>query len=295
MCCCAFSPDGPSEQLAFVSNQGIHYTDGYNFTTLTDGVNWTNIGEAGWDWDFGNNWGSGETFTPIVLINDKENALLRFYFRNDALGSETYMCLPLSYGAGHWVNGRAKVGGLLHMRNYVASGTGASATAIFSPLKSAWALDRDDKTVNFYFGYGVQTNSTATGVGFATGAGAGKVYREEGTVIPSQDSTVKFTTRRMYLGGLSNEWKLNEVYGYAGSYSGSPVVTYTAKNSKTNDTGETTFGSKTITLRGQQVHRVTFNQMCEGLRLACQATASAFRLESLVLDGERFGKEDSGL
>jgi hypothetical protein len=288
MCACTFSPDGPSEYLAFVSNQGIHYTDGYSFTTLTDGVNWRTISGAGWDWDFGNNWGSGETYTPICLINDKENQLLRFYFRNDALGEESYMCLPLSYGSGHWANGQGKIGGLLHMRNYHA------ATSAFAPLNSAWPVERSDKTMNFYFGYGAQSNSATTGAGFATGAGGGKIYREDGTNIPSKDATMQFTTRRMYLAGLSKEWKLNEVYGYAGSYSGSPVVTYTAKNTKTNSTGEVTLGAKSITLAGQQLHKVNFKQMNEGLRLVCQVSASAYRQESLVLDGENFGVEDSG-
>jgi hypothetical protein len=148
--------------------------------------------------------------------------------------------------------------------------------------------------MNFYFGYGAQSNSATTGAGFATGAGGGKIYREDGTNIPSKDATMQFTTRRMYLAGLSKEWKLNEVYGYAGSYSGSPVVTYTAKNTKTNSTGEVTLGAKSITLAGQQLHKVNFKQMNEGLRLVCQVSASAYRQESLVLDGENFGVEDSG-
>jgi hypothetical protein len=281
MCACTFMPDGATELLAFVSNQGVHYTDGYNFTTLTDGVDWRTDCLSTT---------SGVTATPIALINDKENCILRFYYRNDALGNESYMCLPLCYGAGHWTNGQAKVGGMLHMRNMVASG----ATAVYSPLKSAWQLDRSNGAVDFLFGYGVQTNSSATGVGYATGAGAGKVYRETGTTIPALDSSMQYTTRRMYLSGLSKEWRLNEVYGYAGSYSGGPVVTYTAKNTKTNGTGETTVGSKSITLTGQQLHKVNFQQICEGLRLTESVVASSYRQESIVLDGENFGIEDSG-
>jgi hypothetical protein len=279
MCACTFTPDGASEQLAFVSNQGIHYTDGYNFTTLTDGVDWRTDCLS-----------TTSTSAPIALINDKENQILRFYYRNDSKGAESYMCLPLSYGSGHWVNGQAKVGGMLHMRNAAASG----ATAVYSPLKSAWTLDRSTGKVDFLFGYGVQTNSSATGVGYATGAGAGKVYRETGTTIPSDTSTMQFTTRRMYLAGLSKEWRLNEVYGYAGSYTGGPVVTYTAKNTKTNGTGEATVGAKSITLTGQQLHKVNFQQMCEGLTLVGSVVASSYRQENIVLDGENFGIEDSG-
>ena len=282
MCACTFMPDGASELLAFVSNQGIHYTDGYNFTTLTDGVDWRTDCLS-----------TSSTSTPIALINDKENCILRFYYQNDALGNESYMCLPLCYGAGHWVNGQAKVGGMMHMRGYYASGAGG-ATATYAPLKSAWTLDRSNGAVDFLFGYGVQSNASATASQFATGAGGGQVYRETGTTIPSLDSVMQYTTRRMYLAGLSKEWRLNEVYGYAGSYTGGPVVTYTAKNTKTNSTGEATVGAKSITLTGQQLHRVNFQQMCEGLRLNGSVVASSYRQENLVLDGENFGLEDSG-
>jgi sugar lactone lactonase YvrE len=581
MCACTFSPDGPTEYLAFVSNQGVHYTDGYNLTTLTDGVDWrTDV------------LSTSSTSTPIALINDKENCILRFYYRNDALGDESYMCLPLCYGAGHWANGQAKVGGMLHVRNYgqnsylsqwgkascasgtatgefksnygvcvndnndvyvadtsnnriqmftkdgafvtswgpssgvvhghangqlylpyaiaasadgtvfvadtyneriqqfsvsgtyvtswgkaasatgtgpgefctavgiaadragfvyvadqynhrvqkfssngtyvsalgtvgvsgtaagvfyrpygvcvdltgnifvsdlgnnriqkftsamayatswgpssgVASGSGLGqfqlpigisvdvtgnvyvadnsncriqkfnndgvylaswgasgsgngefdrpahcalgvsgefyvadrylnriqkfdvSTTAFAPLKSVWQLDRENGSVDFMFGYGIQSNSATGWVSgsSATAMGAGKVYREGGTTIPSLDSTLQYTTRRMYLAGLSKEWRLNEVYGYTGSYTGGPVVTYTAKNTKTNGTGEATVGAKSITLAGQQLHKVNFQQMNEGLRLVGQVTASAYRQEMLVLDGENFGLEDSG-
>ena len=269
MCCCTFSPDGPTEQLAFVSDQGVHYTDGYNFTTLTDGVDWR-----------GQILSTSATSSAIALINDKENQILRFYFRNgdESAAEETYLCLPLCYGAGHWVNGQAKVAGILHMRNYHAATNG------YASLKSVWNVPRDNGSVDFLFGYG----------GASASAGAGKVYRETGTTIPSYDGRMQFTTRRMYLAGLSKEWRLNEVYGYCGSYSAGTVVTYTAANSKTNDGGETTLGTKSITLTGQALHKVQFQQMCEGLRLLCIVTGTDYRQENLVLDGESFGLEDSG-
>jgi hypothetical protein len=135
------------------------------------------------------------------------------------------------------------------------------------------------------FGYG----------GSSTAAGAGKVYRENGTSIRSQDYYVQFTTRRMYLAGLSKEWKLNEVYGYAGSYNGTPITTYVAKNVKQGCASEATVGSKDVTLAGGPLHKVQFNQMCEGLRLNVKNWgATDYRQEMLVLDGENFGLEDSG-
>jgi hypothetical protein len=228
--------------------------------------------------------GAGVVSTPIALVNDKERSLLLFFYRNDNEDPESYLCLPLAYGEGHWINGRPKVGGLVHMRNW------ASASNAYASLKSAYPVPRNSGAVDLFLGYGGLTAASFS----ATAAGAGTVYRETGTTIPAHDSTMQYATRRMYLAGFSNEWKMGEVYGYAGSYSGSPVVTYTAKNTKTNDSGETTFGSKSITLAGQPLHRVMFNQEAEGLRLFFQATASAFRQESLVIDGERFGLEDSG-
>ena len=282
MCCCTFTPDGPSELLAFVSDQGIHYTDGYNFTTLTDGIDWrTDV------------LSTTSTSTAIALINDKEHQILRFYYRNDGLTPETYMCLPICYGAGHWVNGQGKVGGMIHMRNYSA------ALTANAPLKSAWQVPRSSGAVDFLFGYGVQDdNATATGVG------GGQVWRETGSEIPAHSGNMTFTTRRMYLAGMSHEWKLNEVYGYVGACVSSvgttyPTVIYTALNTKTNDTGESTKSSKQITLGGQKLHRVVFNEMCEGLRMRCalgnDVYSTTYRQEKLILDGEGFGVEDSGL
>jgi hypothetical protein len=123
MCACTFSPGGDSDLMAFVSNQGIHCTDGYSLTTLTDGIDWR-----------GTIMTSGST--AIALVNDKENCILKFYFRNtNTYQLETDMCLPLCYGGGHWANGRAKIGGLIHVRNY-SGGT-------FAELKSVCQLDHD--------------------------------------------------------------------------------------------------------------------------------------------------------
>jgi hypothetical protein len=262
MCACVFSPGGDSELLAFVSNQGVHCTDGYSLTTLTDGLDWR-----------GGIMPTGAT--AIALVNDKENCILKFYFRNPALTPETDMCLPLCYGGGHWVSGRAKVGGLIHVRNVSGANT--------AELKSVCQFDHSG-TSRIAMGYG----------GNNAAAGAGSVFLELGTTIPAADSTVKFSTRRMYLAGMTNEFALNEVYGYSGSYDGSPVVSYTAKNVKTNATAETTSSAKSLTLAGQSLHKVVFRQMCEGLTLNATITASAYRQESLILDGENWGLEDSG-
>ena len=109
-----------------------------------------------------------------------------------------------------------------------------------------------------------------------------------------QDSR-QFTTRRIYAAGLSAEWMLDDLYGYCGTYTGSPILTYTFKGVKTNDAAESTRGTKAITLQGGALHHVTPRIAVEGLRInAVISGASAFQQELLVLGGPSFGIEDSG-
>lgn len=267
MCACTFTIDGMGEQLALISYKGLHSTDGFNFITRSNNQNWRNIISL------------TSTSTPIALLNDPENQELLFFYRNDSLGNETYMCLHASYARGDIdAQGNFKFSGPVHMRNYDAgSGTYAS-------VESAWSVPRLNGSTGIFIGYG----------GTATAAGGGKVYFETGTTIPSNDSTFQYTTRRMYEAGLSGEWMLDDLYGYCGSYTGSPTLTYTFKGTKTNDAGETSRGSKTITLSGSPFHKVTPKVQVEGLRITLQGTASAFAQEMLVLGRAEYGLEDSG-
>src|SRR4029077_5340379 len=116
MCATVFSPGGAQDYLAFVSHHGVHSTDGFSFETYTDGLDWDRILRPG-------------SSTPIALINDRQRCLLLFYFQNTAdYGPETFLCLAMSYGEGHWQNGRPKICGLTHMRNH--------AGGIFASLQS---------------------------------------------------------------------------------------------------------------------------------------------------------------
>lgn len=268
MCACTFTIDGQTEQLAFVSHKGIHTTDGYNFITRTKNQTWRNFISL------------TSTSTPIALLNDPENRTLRFFYRNDSLGNETFMCLHLSYDAADIdADGSFKASGPVHSRNYDAAGGG------YASVESAWAVPRSGGNTGIYIGYG----------GTSAAAGAGKVYFETGTAIPSNDDTAQYTTRRMFEGGLSGEWMLDDLYGYCGSYSGTPLLTYTFKGTKTNDTGETTRGTKTITLAGQKLHHVTPKVQAEGLRINMIASgAGTFMQEMLVMGSTTFGREDSG-
>jgi hypothetical protein len=268
MCACTFTIDGQTEQLAFVSYKGIHTTDGYNFITRTKNQTWRNFISL------------TSTSTPIALLNDPENRTLRFFYRNDSLGNETFMCLHLSYDAADIDSeGSFKVSGPVHSRNYSAAGGG------YASVESAWAVPRSNGNTGIYIGYG----------GTSAAAGGGKVYFETGTAIPSNDDTAQWTSRRMYEAGLSGEWMLDDLYGYCGSYSGSPLLTYTFKGTKTNDTGETTRGAKTITLAGQPLHHVIPKVQCEGLRINMVASgAGTLMQEMIVLGSTTYGREDSG-
>jgi hypothetical protein len=267
MCVCKFSMDNSPELGAFVSNQGIHATDGFSFLTFTDKIDWRNTVMA------------TANASAIALVNDRERRQLLFFFRNDAYAPESYLCLPLCYHSQHLVNGKPKIGGLIHMRNYhIASTTNAD-------LKSAWVSPRSAGDASLYLGYG----------GAATVAGAGKVYIETGTDIPAQDPRMKFTTRRMYLAERGNEWEFGELYGYTTGYGATtPGIAYTLLTTKTNDAGETTGPTKNITLAGQSLHKVTFRQMCEGAKISMVATASAWSYGDITIDGTNFGLEDSG-
>lgn len=265
MCVAAFSPGGGADLAAFVSYHGVHATDGEQLATYTDGLNWDAIFPPG--------------STPISLINDRRRCLLLFYFQNTAnYGAETFLCLPLAYGEGHWVGGRPKVCGLLHMRNDIGGVKGS--------LESAWAVQRDDGAVSVYLGYG----------GASTAGGAGKVWIESSAAtIPALDPRPQFTTREIFSADFGGEWKLGDVHAYAHDYAASATATYTVKTRKTNDTGLVTRTSKTVNWGGQKLARVgAFETMCESAAFTFVASASAFAAEFLLIDGLDYGLEDSG-
>lgn len=286
MCAATFSVDGGPERLAFVSQKGIHVTDGYHFSTQTQNQDWRDILDT-----------AGSTSTPIALINDPENQELLFYYRNDALTPETYMCLHLNYslthaGTLHSDTGPSrtfeealKISGPVHMRNYNAS------DASYAGVKSAWAVPRLNGDTSIFLGYGTGT----------TGAGAGMVYRESGANIPANDPVLRYRTRRMYLAGEAKEFRVNEVYGYIGTYTsavGALGIDMAVQNVKTNDdTGEVTRLAHTQAYGGRKLGKWQFRELCEGLTLSAAVTGNPqndVSWEYLILDGEDFGVEDSG-
>jgi hypothetical protein len=265
MCACVFSIDGTTEILAGVSNQGIFGTDGYSLTFYTGNLDWRKIIPL-----------TGGL--PIALVNDPENLRLIFYYRNDSpeTESETYLALHLNYDPDHLIDGKPKVSGPVHMRNFISNVNG--------DLKSAWVAPRSNGDRSVFLGYGS-----------ATAAGGGQVWIDSGTVIPAKDATMGYSTRRMYLADFGASWRLNRLWGHVGSANGTPTISYQSFLNKTNDNGPVSGSSKTITLTGQKLHRVDFPNFTEGLTISASITASAFAQEFLLLDGDDFGEESRGV
>ena len=269
MCACTLTIDGESELLAFVSHKGIHTTDGFNFITRSRNQTWRNFIPS-----------IGNSSYPIALLNDPENRVLRFYYRNDndpVYPSDSFLCLHISYDREDiGPDGSFKFSGPVHMRN--SDGVGN-----YGSLESVAAVPHTTGTTLFYLGYG----------GTDSGVGGGKVYRDgQSSTIPSDYANSTFTTRRMYMAGLSGEWELDDMYAYCGSTAGYPLATYTFQNLKTNST-EISGPSKTFS-GTSNFHRVSPRMMCEGLRIVVEATGTNYSYEYLVLGSKNFGLEDSG-
>lgn len=259
MCGAIYTKEGGRQELAFVSDQGIMTTDGFKVDTLTRDLDWRLVVATA-------------NSTPIALINDPENWTLWFYYRNDGLGTDSYRKLPLSYHPRHLKEEGPKIGGPVFVRN--------KSGANFASVESAWAVSRSNGDTSIYTGYG---GSSA--------AGGGDIYLDQGTTNPANDPAFGFTTRRMYLNGLGNEWKLTGIMPYFSSQAGSQTHSWTAKTVETNDTaGEVSRESLSATLAGQITYDLTFNQIGEGTRLTMAVTSghNTLGMESILIEGEGF-------
>jgi len=277
MCCTTITIDGEAELLAFISNKGLHTTDGFNFITRSKNQDWRLYQSL------------TATSTPIALLNDPENRELLFYFRCDAqaYGNETYQCLHASYAREDIDrDGNFKFSGPVNHRNFTSGN--------FASLESACAVARTDGSTAIYTGYGGLNAS-------ATAAGAGSVYFETGFNIPSQVQTMRYRTRRIYAAGITAEWSLDDLYGYCGNptdgSTNDATLSYVFVGTKTNDTGLVNLGStKNIALQGQRLHKVSPKLMTEGLEVSANITMTAhdFQQEFLVIGSRNLGPEQAG-
>lgn len=271
MCGCVYTEPNGQQKLAGVHDSGIFSTDGFNIEDLTEDLKWSTIIATA-------------NSQAIALINDPENSKLLFYFRNDSLGTESYRRLGICYGKDHRkANGKVKIDGPTFVRN--------KSGANFASLESAWSLRRSTGRTGIYQGYGS-----------ATAAGGGSVYFDTSTAIPANDPAFGFTTRRMYLAGMSNEWRANEIHYYLSNQSGTQTLSVSALTTKTMDTaGEVSAGAKTSTIGGQLMGRVSMTQGGfgiggEGIRFQFAITTGHddLAMETLIVDGEDFDSEESG-
>lgn len=269
MCVAIYSPDGATQKAAFVSHKGIFATDGYRLEELTAGLDWRGVIST------------TSTSSPICLINDPEQQELVFYYRNDGLGNnETYMALHLSYAADHIEGERLKVSGPVVMRNYDSGGGGTYAS-----LESAWAVPRSSGTTSVYLGYG----------GSSTAAGAGRVYRENGSALPIETPTLRYATREMYLAGFGKEWRSNDLRLYVGGNQAAVTASAQAKTRKANDdTGLVAGATNSLTFNGRRLGHMPLRQMGEAIQLTVTASGADQAHHFMLIDGSDFGLSDPG-
>ena len=268
MCATTITIEGQSETLAFVSNFGLHTTDGYNIVTRSKNQTWSNYG------------------TPKCILNDVDNRCLRIYYTNED-DSDKDLCLWASYERSDIdAEGNFKFSGPVSMANYTAT-----PSPRYARLESAWNVTKSDGSTMFYIGY-----SSATSIG------GGRVFTEPndytGTLQGYTTSHI-YKTRRMFLNGFGGEWMVDDLYGYCGSYSGTPLLTYTLYGTKTNlPAGSESILTKSINLNYQRLHRVSPKFTVEGLEIMgtmTNPTTLDYGQEYVVIGSKNLGNEDSGL
>lgn len=273
MCVAIYSPDGPTQKAAFVSHKGIFATDGYTLEDLTVSLNWRGV--------------ISETSTsaPICLINDPENQELLFYYYNYAIPSdEVYAVLHLSYAQEHLINGRPKISGPVINLNY-----NAAATAYATPM-SAWPVLRSNGSTNVYVGYG---DGAAMGAQ-TSAAGAGKVYRVNGSNLPTEYPLLRYRTREMYLADYGNEWRMDEL-GIYGVNTVSMTVSAQAYYRKTNKTLLLTGANAARVFNSHRMIAMPLRQQGEAIQVWVTASGQAeFAHHFMLIDGTDFGMADPG-
>ncbi len=268
-CVALFSTDQGRERAAFVSHKGIFATDGYSLEEFTGGLDWRTIIST------------TATSTPICLVNDPEKQVLTFFYRNDTDATETYLALELCYASDHLIDGRPKVSGPYVTRNY-----NSAAGGTYASLDSAWVVPRSSGSHSLYLGYG----------GTATAAGAGQVYIESGTTLPTDNPTMRWKTRELYLAGHGNEWRADQLHFYVGGNSGAVTASAQAYSRKTNDdTGMVAGFGNSVTVSGRRFARMQMRQAGEAIQFYVTASGQQSQAHHFMLiDGEDFGLEDSG-
>lgn len=175
-----------------------------------------------------------------------------------------------------WVDGRLDEGD----ERIYAQRVGYSEVIISNPNSAVSFRAVADDLERHYIGYG---------------DGSVFIDTEPGTTAPwkTGDSADRVSTRRMYLAGFGNEWKLNQTYLHGAWPQIAPTLNVWGTRTGAS---EALAGAAEYTAVGasSRLDRGWSRLTLEGGRFALSLGLQPWRLDSFILDGEDFGGEDSG-
>lgn len=262
---------GQPQQLAYVSQYGLHITDGYRTKLLSGDLNWGALGI--------------NPISSVILSNNPEAYSLELAYGIG--GSANTQVLYFSYHPQHVKESGLKVSGPVDYAvysqtiGYPARGSGDfGITKVYSGSASN-RVEEEQLFANTYQG-GV-VNGTLT-EGGATRA----------LLAPT------FTTRRMRLAGFGREWEAKEFY-LAYSKSGGEVFTVTPTLFRVGQV-PITVAAQTITTSiftgADNIGKVTFANLADGIEYKVDVNVnispeSSLGIDYLVIEGESFQDEES--
>jgi hypothetical protein len=290
-------PDGRPE-LAFVNLFGLFSTDGYVIRELTNDLDFQQLLSGGNPTTTGV--GAVE---PICLINNAKDWELVYYFRA-VIGSHSptqykFYELHFSYHPQHLKDGgKLKISGPCNKTNGSVGSTNYGPAAV-CPVHRFDVSATQNQALTIY-----------VGISNLFGSG-GQIYRDDyysfsgwdalGTTPTNiQDGTI--TTRGMYLAGFGQEFKLNETYVYSSKpseidndqFSGTISVQPILFKTGTSNAATTSAKSFTAFLASPLLSKLIFDVSGECAQFTLTSTCPNV-IESLVVDYEDFGTEESGV
>jgi len=254
------------QQLAYVSQYGMHITDGYRTRLVSGDLNWTGLGINPMD--------------QVILVNNPELFCLEMYYGTN--GTNNTKVLYASYHPQHLKqSGQFKFAGPIDYTCYAASvGYPSRAASDFGISKiytgSVPKVVEEEQAFGTTYAGGVVNATTADG-------GASRTL-----LVPT------LTTRRMELGGFGNEWRAKEFYvAYSGA--GTEVVTVTPTLYRTNQASSGVAAQTFTSASTKTVGQMIFDNLGEGIQFQVAPTVSApstWAVDYLVIEGENFEAEE---
>lgn len=276
---CLVNLPGSPQQLAYVSQYGLHITDGYRTQLVSGDLNWARLG--------------GTNMEKCILINNPSLYTLEMYFPQGAATCNNVMYF--SYHPDHIKrSGQFKVSGPQFYpvwavtRGWVSGSSGSVGTKIFSSAGSGFIEYETCHTEAYDYLAGWYADNTDAG-----GVGGG------GTpMFPA------IRTRRFPLAGPGKEWRVKQLHlGYSGDDQGGTLPTpikiitdYFRVNEDFGSTAETTFTTITSTSPTMLSAKAVQDQLGEGMEFLLFHTATnsetPMSYDYLMIEGEDFGEEE---